>query len=107
MNIQIVFTTCATSEEARRLAKECINRRLAACIQRVPNIESTYWWNGKVVSSEEHLLLIKTTVEKEGDLIEFLKNSHSYEVPEVVSFEAVSKNKEYSSWLLKTLLEKE
>ena len=61
---RIVLTTAGSLEEARKLAHALVERRLAACVNIVPQIESVYRWQGKVENATEWLLLIKTTAER-------------------------------------------
>lgn len=62
--IRLVLTTCANPEEARRLARTLVEEQLAACVTIVPAIESIYRWQGKIESSAETFLLIKTGLDQ-------------------------------------------
>ncbi len=95
----IVLTTTADTDEAERLAFKLVENRLAACVQILPKMSSVYFWEGKVQSELEHLLLIKTLEEKFDALKEFILKNHSYEVPEIVAVDAERVSKSYLGWL--------
>lgn len=79
----LVLTTAGTGEEAQRLAEGLVAGRLAACVQVLP-VTSTYIWQGQLHRDPEWLLLIKTTTARYGDVEAFIREHHSYEVPEIV-----------------------
>src|SRR5688572_23411567 len=95
----IVFTTVSNSDEASRLANAIVESRLAACVQILPKMTSVYFWEGKVQTEPEQLLLIKTLDEKFDALSEFIKKNHSYDVPEIVAIEAGKVSDDYLSWV--------
>jgi periplasmic divalent cation tolerance protein len=99
MAMLIVLTTTANEEEAGRLAHAIVESKLAACVQILPQVTSVYFWEGKIHSEHEHLLLIKTLQEKFDDLSEFIRENHSYEVPEIVAIDAEKVSESYLSWL--------
>jgi periplasmic divalent cation tolerance protein len=99
--LRIVLTTAGSQEEARKIARALVDRRLATCVNIVPRIESVYRWKDQVESAEEWLLLIKTradTFERVRDTIEEL---HSYELPECIMLEIAEGDKAYLDWLAK------
>jgi periplasmic divalent cation tolerance protein len=95
----IVLTTTANEDEAGRLALAVIDSKLAACVQILPRMTSVYFWEGKIQSEHEHLLLIKTLDEKFDDLSAFIRKNHSYEVPEIVSIKADNVSDGYLKWM--------
>jgi periplasmic divalent cation tolerance protein len=99
----IVLTTTSNGEEASRLAHEIVDSKLAACVQILPQVASVYFWEGKIRSEPEHLLLIKTLEEKFDELSEFIRRNHSYEVPEIVAIEAEKVSTGYLSWVNEAL----
>lgn len=94
-----VFTTLEKREDAGRIAKEIIERRLAACAQVIGPITSSYWWEGKVETAEEWLCLMKTRKSLYPRLEEALKTMHPYDVPEIVAVPVVAGNADYLRWL--------
>jgi periplasmic divalent cation tolerance protein len=95
----LVLCTCESSKEASTIARALVESRLAACVQTVSPITSTYWWNGKVETSAEILLLIKTSAERFESVKEKIEALHSYQVPEVIALPIVKGSEKYMSWL--------
>lgn len=94
----LVLTTVASDEEARRLAAELLEQRLAACVQILP-IQSTYRWKGAVHVEAETLLLIKTSAALYPEVEAFLRAKHSYETPEIVWIPIAAGFAGYLQWL--------
>ena len=104
MNIErdqaiVVFMTAANREEARRLAEMLVDRRLAACVQIMPEMESVYRWQGKIERQTEVLLLAKTVSAKFVELEAEVRRVHSYETPEIVAFPLTAGSRPYLEWL--------
>lgn len=95
----LVLTTCASPEEADKLAAALVEARLAACVSTVPRVASTYRWQGKVTRDEESLLLIKTTTSRYAALEQAIREHSSYEVPEVLALPVSSGSAPYLEWL--------
>ena len=97
--VRVVLTTAPTSDEARRLANIFIEEQLAACVTLLPAVESIYRWQGKIESSAETLLLIKTAPEQLPALKSRLHALHSYEVPEFLVLDVEAASHPYLEWL--------
>jgi periplasmic divalent cation tolerance protein len=95
----LVFTTAGSDAEARNIAMELVERRLAACVNIVPRIQSVYRWEGKVESAEEFLLMIKTTDARSADIKAALRELHSYDLPECVVISMQDGSAEYLKWI--------
>lgn len=95
----VVLTTCSSEEEAGRLARLCIEQRLAACVQILPPMRSVYRWRGQLEQSEERLLLIKSRRGLFEALCRRLRAAHSYEVPEILALPVVDGSEDYLSWM--------
>ncbi len=95
----VVLTTAGSETEARKLAQELVERKLAACVNIMPRIQSVYRWEGKVESAEEFLLLIKTTKSRFPDLQSAIRELHSYELPECVLISMDAGSEEYLKWI--------
>jgi uncharacterized protein involved in tolerance to divalent cations len=99
----IVLTTSPNLKEAESLARKIVEAKLAACVQVLPPMQSFYFWEGKIQTDAEHLLLIKTLAEKYEELEKFIQSNHSYEVPEIVAVSAEKVSENYLNWMLKSL----
>src|SRR5260370_13005815 len=96
---RIVITTAGAEEEARKIARHLVENRLAACVNIVPQVESIYRWEGKVDSSREWLLLVKTSQERFPAVREAIRELHSYELPECVVINIEYGSSNYLDWL--------
>lgn len=94
-----VFTATEKREDAERIAKALVERRLAGCIQIVGPIVSTYWWKGKVETGEEWLCLIKSTRGLYEELERAIMEMHPYETPEIIAIPIVAGSRDYFEWL--------
>ena len=94
-----VFTTTDKKEEAEKITKVLIGKRLAACVQIVGPIESTYWWNGNIETAKEWLILIKSEKRLYKEIERVIKENHSYQVPEILAVPVIAGNPDYLRWL--------
>jgi periplasmic divalent cation tolerance protein len=96
----VVLVTCGSRAEARRIAREVVSRRLAACANLLETpVQSVYRWKGKVEKAREFLLLIKTSARRLPALEAEVKRLHSYEVPEFIALPIVAGSPAYLRWL--------
>jgi periplasmic divalent cation tolerance protein len=96
----MVLVTCSTAAEARRIARAVVEGRLAACVNILPgSVQSIYRWKGKVESSRERLLLIKTSRKRLAKLQAAVERMHSYDVPEFVAIPIAAGSSAYLAWL--------
>lgn len=98
-SVRIVLSTAASPEEAARISRELVERRLAACVNRLPGATSVYRWQGAIEEASEVLLVVKTSAEKLEQLKAVLHELHSYEVPEFLVLEVSSGSQAYLDWL--------
>jgi len=96
---KIVLTTTGSQEQARSIAQALVERRLAACVNIVSPVESVYRWQGKVETTAEWLLLIKTTGEAFADVRDAILKLHSYEVPECILLSIEDGSPDYLTWI--------
>jgi periplasmic divalent cation tolerance protein len=96
---RVVLTTCGSIEEARKIAHALVERKLAACANIIPGIESVYRWKEKIETSTECLLVIKTTESAFPSLRDALGELHSYEVPECVALTVTDGSAAYLKWM--------
>ena len=81
----VVFTTVGSKEEADKLSRGMVEEKLAYCVNTVPSIQSTYFWEDKLCVDEELLLVIKTQEIKFTALELWIRENHSYDVPELIA----------------------
>jgi periplasmic divalent cation tolerance protein len=96
----VVLVTCATLEEARKIARVVVEQHLAACVNVVTHaIESFYTWDGKLEDSSEYLLMMKTAEHRLDDLQKQVLALHSYDTPEFIVLPILSGSNAYLKWL--------
>lgn len=99
MSVLICLTTCPDRATADRIATALVDERLAACVNILPGIHSTYRWQGEVVRDDELLLLIKTTRDRLEALRARLPEIHPYELPELLAVEPADGLPAYLDWV--------
>jgi periplasmic divalent cation tolerance protein len=95
----LVFATCGNAADAERIASAVVEQRLAACVNALNGVMSTYRWQGRVVREQESMLLIKTTAERYPALEATLREMSSYELPEVIAVRVDAGLPGYLKWL--------
>lgn len=96
---RLMLSTASSFEEANSIASELVSRRLAACVNILGPISSVYHWQGEVERSEEFLLLIKSTETHFPAIREAIRELHSYQVPELLSFTVETGLESYLDWI--------
>jgi len=99
----VVLSTCASEQEAEKLARSLVEQHLAACVNVVAGVRSYYRWQGAIEAAGECLLLIKSSRERLEGLRTALEREHSYEVPEVIVLPVVDGAANYLNWLQASL----
>ncbi len=95
----LVFVTSPPGHPATRIANTLITRRLAACVNIIPRIDSIFWWKGKVSRSREALLMIKTTSAAYPRLEATVRKLHPYELPEIIAVRIGRGYRPYTQWV--------
>ena len=95
----IVLITASSEEEAHKIAELLVNEKKAACVNILPGVDSLFWWEGKIESARESLLLVKTKASLFPEIVELVKRTHSYEVPEIIAMPIISGSEDYVKWL--------
>ncbi len=95
----IVLVTAGSEEEARKIAELLVKERKVACVNIVPRVDSLFHWKGKIDSTCESLLLVKTRASLLHEIIGLIREVHSYDVPEIIALPIVGGNQEYLKWL--------
>lgn len=94
--------TAGNREEAEKIAHALVEKRVAACVQILPEITSVYWWENKLERGSEILLLAKTVEEDFESLEQIVRENHSYQTPEIVAVPASKISMQYYQWLLES-----
>ncbi len=95
----IVFSACGSADEGRKLARQLVEKRVAACVTIVPGAQSVYHWQGKIEESAEWLLVVKTRRDLFDALKAELQGMHSYQTPEIVAVPIVAGLESYLTWM--------
>jgi periplasmic divalent cation tolerance protein len=102
-NGKLVLTTAGSREEAQMIARALVERRLAACVNVIPRIQSIYRWKDKVDEAEEWLLVIKTTTAGFARVRAAIAELHSYEVPECICVAIEDGSEQYLKWIAESV----
>lgn len=100
-----VITTVDDKEDAQRLARAIVEKRLAACVQIIGPVSSVYWWEDNIVEEPEHICLIKSRENLYPELEQLIMEEHSYEIPEILVVPVLKGSDGYFSWMEKELKE--
>lgn len=95
----VVLVTAPDLKTARKLAQAILTARVAACVNFIPRIESHYWWQGRLESGRELLLIIKTTKRRLAALENAVLANHPYDTPEFVVLPLIGGAEKYLAWL--------
>jgi len=95
----IFYITAGSLEEAENVAHVLVDHQLAACVNVIPKIISYFNWEGKVQSEEEVLVLGKTKTELVDEVVQMVNETHSYELPCVITWKMDSGNQAFLDWI--------
>ena len=96
--IQVVTTTTRKAE-AQAIARAIVERRLAACVQVLGPVTSTYWWEGKLETNHEWQCWIKTRRDLYEQVEQAIRQLHSYAVPEILAIPVVAGSESFLAWI--------
>lgn len=99
----IVLCTCPNNSSANQIAQHLVQEKLAACVNILPGLTSVYSWQGKVESSTEVQLIIKTEAKKFDALSEQINQLHPYDVPEIIALNIQQGDSNYLNWISESL----
>ncbi len=102
-----VTMTASSREEAEKISRAIVERRLAGCVQVIGPVTSTYWWKQKIETAEEWLCIMKSRADLYRELERIIHQIHSHEVPEILVMNVADGSKKYLSWLESELEEGE
>lgn len=98
MKYIVVFIT-TPKNEFKKISIYILKNKLAACVNVIKNVNSFYWWKGKICNDKESLLIVKTTQRLFKKIVKEVKKIHPYEVPEIISFPIIEGDRSYLSWV--------
>jgi periplasmic divalent cation tolerance protein len=98
-SIILILWTCATLEEARRICKELVERKLVACANIIPHVESIYFWENKVENGNESKVFLKTVQRHFEAVRGYIREHSSYDIPEVSQISIAIGNPDYFRWV--------
>jgi periplasmic divalent cation tolerance protein len=98
----VIFTTCGSAKEAEKIADLLLRKKLAACANIIPRIESKFWWQGRIDCAKEALIIIKAPARNLRRIEKEIKRLHSYELPEMIALPVAGGSKEYLEWIDKS-----
>jgi len=99
MPIRFIYMTAGSLEEARRIGRELVSAKLAACVNILPQMQSIYVWEGKLQEEAEVVMIAKTTAARTAELMAKVKSLHSYTVPCVVSLAVEDGHPPFLEWI--------
>jgi len=97
----VLLITTATAQEAQRISRVLLEQRKVACVNIVPRLDSLFWWQGKLDSAEESLLIVKTKASLLSEIVPLVKELHSYDIPEIIALPIIGGNQDYLEWIQK------
>jgi len=90
-------------DRGEELANFIVENKLGACVNVIPEVSSLYWWKGEIERDRESLLVVKTSADRFGELMEKVREVHPYTVPEIVALPVVAGNPDYLGWIEESL----
>ncbi len=97
----VIFITTAADEEAQLISRVLLEERKAACVSIVPGVSSLFWWQDKIDSAQESLLVVKTKARLVDEVVQLVREIHSDDVPEIIALPIVAGNQDYLDWIEK------
>lgn len=95
----LVYCTCPDPKSAETISRQLIEQGAAACVSRLPGVSSTYLWQGLIETSEEILLLIKSTCKQYPEVEKIIVSLHPYELPEIIAVSVDRGLPDYLHWV--------
>ena len=103
-NYIFIMVTCASKTEARKISARLLAKRLVACANILPKVESRFWWKGKLDTASELLVTMKTVRSNFKKIEAEIKRIHSYDVPEIIALPIVAGSRDYLDWISKAVV---
>jgi len=103
MKPTIIISTYPDKQSIVSIANELVKKKFAACVN-ITKISSIYFWKGKIENTSEFLAIFKTTYKNKKIILQKIKETHPYQVPEIIEIDVSSINKPYLKWLVDSTL---
>jgi len=95
----VIFVTASSKKEADGIARALLKKKLAACVNITDTVKSLFWWQGKIDTAKELLLIIKSKRALLPQIIKLIKSKHGYDVPEIIVLPIIAGNSDYLRWI--------
>lgn len=95
----LVLSTCPEDSSAKKIAQHLVESKLAACVNVIPKVQSYFYWEKEVKNSNEHILIIKTTINVYDELESCIQSLHPYKLPEIVAIPFCGGSTNYLNWI--------
>ncbi len=95
----VILITAANIAEAQRISRRLLQEKKAACVNIISGVDSLFWWNDKLNSAHESLMVVKTKARLLPEIINLVKREHSYAVPEIIALPVIGGNPDYLGWI--------
>ena len=103
MTYILVMITTSSREEAEKIAKALLEKKLIACANIFGPASSRFWWQGKIDEAEEYVVFMKTEEALFEEVAKHVKRLHSYEIPEIIALPIIKGFKPYLEWISNSL----
>lgn len=100
----VVYTACATSADAKEMAKFLVEKRLAACVNIFNKVQSVYYWDNKLIEEDESILWVKTRTDMVEKVMIEIRHHHKYETPAIYSLQMSKGDERYMNWVDQNLI---
>jgi len=100
MGAVVIHCTCPDVASAARIADALVDARLAACVQQLPGLRSTYRWQGRIEHADEILLLVKTAADRVPAVFERIRALHPHDMPELLALDVRDGAPDYLDWVI-------
>jgi periplasmic divalent cation tolerance protein len=87
------------AEQGEKIGRALVKRRLAACVNNVPQVSTHFWWKDKLENQKESLLIVKTKISLVPDIVKAVKKLHSYSIPEIIALPIIGGDENYLDWI--------
>ena len=99
----VLLITSANPGEAQQISRTLLEQKKAACVNIISEVDSLFWWDDKLDSARESLLIVKSKASLLPEIINLVKKVHSYAVPEIIALPIIGGNPDYLEWIDKSV----